>query len=115
MRSEFASSLSHRRGDQAEQGRELIAKEDQRDDARHRHDHKDKAVLDQALSGLRVVTGAALCAARHATGPGQRRAFVLAIDANCPDPQSSGPAAGGELASRTRTTSRPWSTSSAAA
>src|SRR5450759_2598866 len=115
MRSEFALFLSDRGGDQAEQGRELIAKEDQRDHARDRHDHQDEAVLDQALSGLGLVTGAALCDARHATGPGQRRAFVLAPDANCPDPQSSGQAAVGQLASKTRTTSRPWSTSSAAA
>ena len=79
--------LSDRGGDQAEQERELIAKEDQRDHARHRRDHKDKAVLDQALSGLCVVTGAALCAARHVAGPGQTRAFVLATDANCADPQ----------------------------
>ena len=107
--------LSDRGRDQAEQGRELIAKEDQRDHARHRRDHKDKAVLDQALSGLRAITVAALCAARHATGPSQRRAFVLATGANCADPQSSGQAAVGQLASRTRTTARPWSTSSAAA
>ena len=107
--------LSDRGRDQAEQGRELIAKEDQRDYARHSHDHKDNAVLDQALSGLRVVTGAALCTSRRATGPGQRRALVLAIDANCQGPQSSGQAAVGQLASRTRTTSRPWSTSSATA
>ena len=86
------------RRDQAQQRRELVAEEEQRDNAYHGHDRQDQTVLDQPLSGLSWPVDSADPSRAWATGA----------------PIAGGRRVSHQLAGRTRTTSRPSSTSSAA-